>query len=144
LAWLKAKAVAELPESKYGELLLAADTVCAVDDVILGQPEDRNDARRMLQAMRGRSHEVWTGMCVLPVGGVRRIGTSVTRVHLGELSDADIEAYLDTDQWQAKAGGYNFSDRIDAGWPLSCTGDSDTVMGLSLTLLEQLLSEVAA
>ena len=83
-------------------------------------------------------------MCVLPVGGVRRIGTSVTHVHLGELSDADIETYLDTDQWQGKAGGYNFSDCMDAGWPLSCTGDSDTVMGLSLTLLEQLLSEVAA
>lgn len=144
LAWLKAKAVAELPETTIDDLLLAADTVCAVENVMLGQPEDRNHARGMLQSMRGRSHTVWTGMCVLPPGGERRIDSAMATVHLGDLSDADIEAYLDTDGWRGKAGAYNLSDRIDAGWPVTCDGDHDTVMGLSLALLEQLLQAPAA
>ena len=144
LAWLKAKAVIELPQTTADDLLLAADTVCAVDHVMLGQPEDCNHARSMLQSMRERSHAVWTGMCVVPPGGERRIGSAMATVHLGDLSDTDIETYLDTDAWQGKAGAYNLSDRIDAGWPVTCDGDQDTVMGLSLTLLEQLLQAPAA
>ena len=83
LAWLKVQAVARLPETRTGELVLGADTVCVVDNKIIGQPEDRAHARAMLQAMRNRTHQVWTGMCLLPVGGARRMGAAVAQVQLG-------------------------------------------------------------
>jgi septum formation protein len=51
---------------------------------------------------------------------------------------------LDTEHWRGKAGGYNLSDRIEAGWPLHCDGEPETVMGLSMDLLEQLFLEVSA
>ena len=144
MAWLKAKAVLEDVRTRPGEVLLAADTVCTVDGVVLGQPRDRDSARDMLCVMRGRAHDVWTGMCLLPVGGARRFAAAVAKVCLGELSDADIADYLDTDIWRGKAGGYNLSDRIEAGWPVHCTGEPETVMGLSMDLLDRLMDEVAA
>ena len=144
MAWLKAKAVLADPRTQPGEILLAADTVCTVDNVVLGQPRNRDDARRMLCAMRGRVHDVWTGMCILPVEGKRCLGAAVAYVHVGDLGDAELEEYLDTDQWRGKAGGYNLSDRIDAGWPVHCDGEPEAVMGLSMHLLEQLLQEAEA
>ena len=144
LAWLKVQAVARLPETRTGELVLGADTVCVVDNKIIGQPEDRAHARAMLQAMRNRTHQVWTGMCLLPVGGARRMGAAVAQVQLGDLDDHAIETYLDSGQWQGKAGGYNLSDRLDAQWPLTYSGEGETVMGLSLRVLVRLVREAAA
>ncbi len=144
MAWLKAKAVLGDPRTQSGEVLLAADTVCTVDNVVLGQPRNRDHARYMLCAMRGRVHDVWTGMCVLPVGRARCMGAAVAQVHVGDLADADIDGYLDTDQWRGKAGGYNLSDRIDAGWPVHCDGEPETVMGLSMNLLERLMQEAVS
>jgi septum formation protein len=143
LAWLKARAVAQLPDTQAGELVLGADTVCVVDNAIIGQPKDRAQARSMLRAMRNRTHQVWTGMCLLGVGGRRRMGAAVAHVHLGDLDDRAIETYLDSGQWQGKAGAYNLNDRIEAQWPLRCEGEPETVMGLSLLLFERLLQEVA-
>ena len=144
LAWYKARAVALLPASRPGELLLGADTVCAVDDTILGQPTDADHARAMLHSMRGRSHEVLTGMCLHRVGGVRRLALARATVTFGELGDDAVEAYLASEDWRGKAGGYNLSDRMQAGWPLTCDGEPEAVMGLSMTTLERLWHEVAA
>lgn len=142
MAWLKARAVLDDDRTVEGELLLAADTVCSVDDEILGQPEDREDARRMLHMMRGRSHKVFTGMCLLRVGRTRRLRTTVTCVHVGAVSDQDVDAYLDDGAWAGKAGAYNLSERMAAGWPLTCDGEPEAVMGLSLQVLDELVEEV--
>jgi septum formation protein len=144
MAWLKAKSVLDDIQTQPGDLLLAADTVCALDNVVMGQPPSRTSARTMLHALRGCTHAVWTGMCLLPVGGDRCLGAAVSNVTIGALSDTDIETYLDTEHWRGKAGGYNLSDRIEAGWPLHCDGEPETVMGLSMDLLEQLFLEVSA
>jgi septum formation protein len=56
-------------------------------------------------------------------------------VTLGDLSDEDIERYLAGEEWRGKAGAYNFSERLNAGWPITCTGDETTVMGLPMNAL---------
>ena len=83
-------------------------------------------------------------MCLHFAGGARFMGSVATPVEVGAISDDAIEHYLDTNQWQGKAGAYNLSERIDAGWPVTCHGEPEAVMGLSMHLLDQLLAEAAA
>ena len=64
LATQKAAEVADLPAAK-GKAVLGSDTVVALDGKILGKPKDEADAAAMLQALSGRAHEVYTGVCIL-------------------------------------------------------------------------------
>ena len=93
----------------------------------------------MLRSMRSQSHDVWTGVCVLPITGGRQLGSDVAHVHWGHMEDAVIERYVLPGAWRGKAGGYNLQDRIDAGWPIRYDGEPSTIMGLPLPLLNRLL-----
>ena len=64
----EAKARAALPRAQAGEIIVAADTTVVDGDVLLGKPSDPADARRMLKQLRGRTHQVYTGLAVLPSG----------------------------------------------------------------------------
>ena len=113
--------------------VVGADTVCVVDEAVLGQPGDRVEAERMLLAMIGREHRVVSGVCFIDLAsGTRRWLADVAWVRLGDLPEDALGDYLGSGDWRGKAGGYNLQDRIDAGWPLSCTGDPATVMGLPI------------
>jgi septum formation protein len=178
LAYLKARRVGELlvragdrrqvSGDREAAIVLGADTVCAIGREIFGQPRDAVDARRMLRMMSGREHRTITGVCLLPVGGVRSQVSGVWEdkrtpslspdtchltpsyrlivfdaaiVRIGELSDDQIEAYLTSGEWRGKAGAYNLSERIDAGWPITCLGDPSTVMGLPMQRLAAWLAK---
>ena len=54
-------------------------------------------------------------------------------VKVGALSDEQIESYLDSEQWQGKAGAYNITERLAAGWPIEFTGDETSIVGLPMT-----------
>src|SRR5262249_40585323 len=71
-------------------LILAADTTVVVDDHLLGQPENDDDARRMLTLLSGKWHEVLTGVAVLQVGGSLDVAVETTRVRFAELSETEI------------------------------------------------------
>jgi len=129
-------------------IILAADTVCDLDGHIIGKPRDRAECAKMLRAFAGRAHRVHTGFCLLdPQGPDRRpcrwIGSDSAIVQLGSLTEAEIRVYANSDAWIGKAGGYNFEERIRAGWPLRCDGDPTTVMGLPLRVLEPTLLAIA-
>ena len=90
----------------------------------------------MMQGFVGTTHEVATGMCVLDRRtGARRIFVDTARVTLGALSDAAIADYAASGAWRGKAGGYNYAERVAAGWSLQCVGDPETVMGLPIRLV---------
>jgi septum formation protein len=148
LAYLKARRVADALRVEASRLtsadralVLGADTVCAVGRSVLGQPRDAADARRMLRLMREREHRTLTGVCLLPLNRSdwRLIVFDAAIVRLGELSDHQIETYLASEEWRGKAGAYNLSERIAAGWPISCIGDPTTVMGLPMQRLQEWL-----
>ena len=154
MAWFKAARVAWLLRRDHGSApdaapIVAADTVCDLDGAILGKPADAASCRAMLEGFTGRAHLVHTGVCLLAVdarGHPRRrlIATDSAVVHLGPLSAAAIDAYVASGAWAGKAGGYNFSERVEAGWPLRCEGDPTTVMGLPMRRLAGWLAALDA
>ena len=144
LALLKAldvvKQVSSDKELKTGTVL-AADTVCVHQGEILGQPTDAAHAQAMLSALRDSTHRTISGVCLVRLAdGERMLFVDEAEVSIGKLSDAEIRKYVQSGQWQGKAGGYNLAERIDAGWPIRCEGDPTTVMGLPMQRLRSLLN----
>jgi len=126
-------------------LLLGADTLIAVDGDTFGKPVGLDAARRMLQRLSDRWHEVVTGVCLSGpdgTGGAVRdvIGVAVSRVRFRHLTRADVTAYLATGEWRGKAGAYAIQDArrslVD-----TLDGDFDNVVGLPLELIRELLEE---
>lgn len=147
LAYLKARRVWEQlrQHSPAGDnlLVLGADTVCVLDGMIVGQPRDAADARRMLGELRDRAHQTMTGVCLMQSRlspSFRQSIVDAAEVTVGAISDQQIEEYLATNQWVGKAGAYNLSERIADGWPIQCIGDPATVMGLPMRRLAEFLN----
>lgn len=95
-------------EVHRGEAVLAADTVVVLDERILGKPEDRDDARRMLDALQGRQHVVHTGIALAlgPDAAQRSSAVVTTEVQLAPMTDAEIDWYVRTGEPDDKAGSY--------------------------------------
>jgi septum formation protein len=92
-------------------LLLAADTLVAFHLPntwkTIGKPRNRDEARAMLSYMAGKTHTVFSGICLLDRHSGRRLTAScVTSVRFAKMSPIEIEQYLDTDEWQGAAGAY--------------------------------------
>ena len=118
--------------------VLGADTMCVQGCEALGQPRDEQHARRMLRTLSDAEHETITGVCLISLCDGRRIAfCDSATVRVGHLSDEMIEQYVASGQWRGKAGAYNLSERIQAGWPIQCIGDPATVMGLPMNKLRQ-------
>src|SRR5262249_40298697 len=88
LARSKAEAVAARLQSG---LVLGADTTVVIENEILGQPVDDDDARRMLRLLNGKWHEVLTGVAVMRVGGETRVDYKTTRVRFAEMTETEID-----------------------------------------------------
>jgi len=124
-------------------LILACDTVAECDGRILGKPCDRDDARRMLETLRGRAHQVYSGLCLLrTAGGKPRVRAAVTRLRMDQLTDDQLEEYLASGAWQGKAGAFGYQDRL--GWVHVVEGSESNVVGLPLELLAEMLSSEEA
>src|SRR5689334_23494189 len=101
LARSKAEAVAQRVESG---LVLGADTTVVVEKEILAQPVDDDDARRMLQLLNGKWHEVLTGVAALRKGGETRVDYETTRDRFAEMSEREIDCYDPTREARGNAG----------------------------------------
>ena len=119
------------------DIIIAADTVVAVDDRVLGKPHSRDEAVEMLAMLSGRSHAVYTGVTVRR-GDVVCTEYECTRVTFRPLSGSEIEAYVDTGEPMDKAGSYGIQGR---GCLLveGIEGDYYNVMGLPVCRLGQML-----
>ncbi|PKN87679.1 MAG: septum formation protein Maf [Chloroflexi bacterium HGW-Chloroflexi-8] len=88
-------------------LILAADTTVADGDEILGKPLDKSDARRMLRQLRGRIHQVYTGISICsPKNNIQKTLLCRTNVPMRDYSDQELESYLDSGDPMDKAGAY--------------------------------------
>jgi septum formation protein len=134
----KARAVAKRhPDA----LVLGADTVVALGDQVFGKPMDMAEARGMLRALSGRSHQVITGMALMHLRGYReRLVAEVTGVRFRALSDDEILAYLERIQPLDKAGAYAIQDHGELIVE-EVKGSFTNVVGLPLELLREVLGE---
>jgi septum formation protein len=136
LAERKARAVAA---SRPYAVVLAADTIVVLDGNVLGKPADRDEAVTMLRRLRGRPHEVLTGVAVIDgPRGVLYTGTEVTRVVMGRYSNDLIDEYVASGSPLDKAGGYAIQD-LEGGLVESIAGSYTNVVGLPLELTARLL-----
>lgn len=117
--------------------VLAADTVVAVDDIILGKPPDPAHAVKMLRLLSGREHRVLTAVA-LKLDERLELIVSESHVRFAELSQADIEAYVASGESTDKAGAYAIQGRAQA-FVVELRGSHSGVMGLPLHETTQLL-----
>ncbi len=125
-----------------GHVILSADTVVALGRRILGKAEDEATARRYLAMMSGRRHRVITGVCLIDAQGKSRCKTATTVVRFARLTPAMIDAYIATDEWRGKAGGYAIQGAAAAFIPF-IAGSHSNVVGLPLFETAALLRAVA-
>jgi septum formation protein len=89
-----------------GCYILGADTVVAVGRRILGKPEYLEEASSSLHLLSGRSHWVYTGLCLITPQGVSRLRVVETKVRFKRLTNEELKFYLASGEWRGKAGGY--------------------------------------
>ena len=119
-------------------VVIGCDTVVVLEDTIMGKPRDREDARRMLRALSGETHTVMTGVS-LYLGRQTTVFTSETQVTFYPLTDAEVEAYLDTGEPFDKAGAYGIQGK-GALLVQRIEGDYFNVVGLPVAALSRQLA----
>ena len=119
-------------------IILGCDTVAECYGQVLGKPRDREDASRMLKLLRGKEHRVHSGVClwVRPEDLVL-LQVDTTTLFMDEVSDQQLENYLDTNKWEGKAGAFGYQDGWD--WLHVTKGSETNVVGLPMELLKDML-----
>lgn len=125
LAKRKAEAVAELYPDR---IIVAADSMVCIDGMMLGKPKDDMEARATLRRLSGRSHDLYTGVCILAPGCVE-VFHQKTRVDFYSLEEEEIEDYVGKGESRGRAGSYGIEGK---GVTLvrSICGDYSNVVGL--------------
>jgi septum formation protein len=124
-------------------VILAADTLVFLGDRALGKPRDPTDARRMLEALSGRTHRVWTGVAGLRPGRPLESRAAMAEVAFRRLSDREIAVYVETGEPLDKAGAYAIQGRA-AAFVQELTGELSTVIGLPMSVTRELLQALGA
>jgi septum formation protein len=115
--------------------VLAADTIVWAANQIIGKPTDRQDAKRIITLLAGTTHEVWTGVCIR--SNTTQIFSDVAKVTFRQMSDDEIETYLDTNDWVGKAGAYQLQKNIGK-FVTHIDGDEGTIIGLPNQVIRDL------
>lgn len=135
----KAAAVYEMLQGRQEacDLIIGADTVVACDGRILGKPETKEDAVGMLRLLQGRSHEVYTGVCMIHGRtGARKSFFEETKVVFCPMTEEEITEYVNTKDCMDKAGSYGIQG-FCARYIKGIEGDYNNVVGLPVCRLYQ-------
>lgn len=111
------------------EILLTADTIVWLDGKVLGKPHSEQDAKQMLKLLSGRTHEVYTGVCISTTEE-HILFSDCTEVRFRELNDEEIDYYVDHYSPTDKAGAYGIQEWIGLSAVSSINGSYTNVMGL--------------
>jgi len=123
------------------EMILAADTIVTYDNKILGKPLDEQDATLMLENLAGKSHEVYTGIC-LRLNDHYHITTDCTEVYFKKLSEREIGYYIQHYLPMDKAGAYGIQEWIGMIGIEKIKGSYFNVVGLPVSRVYDLLKEL--
>jgi septum formation protein len=132
LAWLKAQAVAMTVDDG---IVIAADTVGWQNGKVIGKPEDEADARRIITALAGTVHELWTGVCMWRRPDDLQIcWQELSRVRMKPLTAEEIDDYLKTRLWEGCSGAYAIQMPEDP-YLTVVEGTTSNVIGLPMETL---------
>lgn len=129
------KAEPYLADLAENEVLITADTVVILDDEIIGKPKDLEDAKRVLRKLSGRTHRVVTGVSIGRPGEPLESFSATTEVVFDELTDAEIDYYVEKYKPLDKAGAYGIQEWIGAAAVKGLNGSYYNVMGLPIHAL---------
>ncbi len=136
LARLKALEVA----SRYKDaVVLGADTCVLAENRVLGKPKDRDEAKRMLKLLSGKTHSVVTGCAVVKKGNCQSFSVE-TKVEFYSLSEKEIEDYVSSSEPYDKAGGYGIQGKASL-FVKGIIGDYFNVVGLPIAELNRVLKD---
>ena len=125
------------------ELVITADTIVVLDDMVMGKPEGREEAVNMLKTLSGKTHQVITGVC-LTTKTQQRVTSVVSEVTFKELTDEEINYYVDCYQPYDKAGAYGIQEWIGYIGVTGLKGSYFNVMGLPVQRIYQELRLMGA
>ncbi|PHV71480.1 septum formation inhibitor Maf [Sporanaerobium hydrogeniformans] len=138
LAKQKAEAVARKHPNKW---IIGCDTLVALEQHILGKPQDANEARKMLYQLSGKVHSVYTGICIIRAqDSFLKVFSEKTKVHMKQLSEEEVTAYVITGEPLDKAGAYGIQGQGGL-YIEGIEGDYYNVMGLPLCRLYKEIME---
>ncbi len=122
-----------------GDFVLAGDTVVALGHELVNKAYDEQTERRQLAMLMGGTHQVWTGLALAWNGKAIDHRQAVTAVQMDRLPVAVLDAYVASDAWQGKAGGYGVQDKLLAPFLRCMAGPWSNVVGLPLAKTAEML-----
>jgi septum formation protein len=134
------KALPFIDEMLQGEVLITADTIVIFEGKVLGKPQDLMEAKEMLQMLSGKTHEVISGVCILSKNQ-KKIFSDLTKVYFKNLTEEEINFYLQNQPPLDKAGAYGIQDWIGMIGVERIEGCFYNVMGLPVSKLYQALKD---
>ncbi|MFY9487508.1 MAG: Maf family protein [Solirubrobacterales bacterium] len=138
-ALLKARDIAS--RRPAGDIVIGADTVIAHDGDVIGKPVDRDDATRVMRRLAGTDHQVLGGIAAIGPDSVERSVSVATDVSFRDLTDREIDLYVETGEWRERSGGYAIQQR-GATLVRAINGDYLNIVGLSVVELLKLVPEL--
>lgn len=118
--------------------ILSGDTIVAAGRRIIGKPSSKNEAEKILKLLSGRRHRVLSAFTLIKPDCSEITKVVVSKVKFSRLSDKEINEYLDTNEWQGKAGGYAIQGRASAFVPW-ISGSYTGVMGFPMNEIKNVL-----
>lgn len=123
-------------------VIIGVDTIGIFRGKILGKPKNRNEAKKMLTLILGKTHRVISGLCILHIASGKKYITAVTtKVTFRKISEQELENYLDSKEWKGKAGSYAIQGRAKK-FVKKIEGDITNVVGLPIGKLKKILKEI--
>ncbi len=138
LSELKSKAFRPLTKN---EVLITADTIVALEKEILGKPKNVEEAKKMLQNLSGKTHQVYTGVTLKTLAKTIT-KTDVANVEFNEISPAEIDFYIENYKPFDKAGSYGIQEWLGMAKTKNIQGSFYTIMGLPTHLIYALLNDL--
>ncbi|QXV67420.1 septum formation protein Maf [Mucilaginibacter achroorhodeus] len=139
--YIASKKAEAFDEEVNDEIVLTADTIVAIDGLILGKPESREHAIEMLQRLSGKVHEVYTGVCLFYKGEYNKFYDR-SEVFFRQLTDEEIISYVDEYEPYDKAGSYGIQQRIGLIGIERINGSYTNVVGLPTEKVYQQLKRL--
>ena len=125
-------------KENLNNFILSGDTIVATGRRIIGKPSSKDEAKQFLKLLSGRRHRVLSAFTLIKPDYSEITKVVVSRVKFSRLSDKELNEYLDTNEWQGKAGGYAIQGRASAFVPW-ISGSYTGVMGFPMNEIKNLL-----